>query len=217
MAMDDELRRFKTEINLTEYMAFHGYRKDHRESSKKITTMRHTDGDKLLVVLGSPNWVYCSIRNESDNGTIVDFLQNRTGLNFGQVRKELRPWIGEDRTKYHAETSDYSPKQKRASHDIATVLLNFGKMQPIKYHPYLSQRGIPAVILADRRLLGRIYIDRYQNAVFPHWRKGGELCGYEIKNKGFTGFAAGGEKGLWVTRGGDRVCALSLQKLPLIP
>jgi hypothetical protein len=23
------------------------------------------------------------------------------------------------------------------------------------------------------------------------------LCGYEIKNRGFTGFAAGGEKGLW--------------------
>jgi len=34
------------------------------------------------------------------------------------------------------------------------------------------------------------------NAVFPHFDAAG-LCGYEIKNRGFTGFAAGGEKGLW--------------------
>lgn len=32
------------------------------------------------------------------------------------------------------------------------------------------------------------------------------MCGYEIKNRGFTGFAAGGEKGLWLshTRRDDR-------------
>jgi hypothetical protein len=41
--------------------------------------------------------------------------------------------------------------------------------------------------------------------VFPHFDAAG-LCGYEIKNRGFTGFAAGGEKGLWFshTRRDDR-------------
>src|SRR5207247_4645773 len=34
------------------------------------------------------------------------------------------------------------------------------------------------------------------NTVFPHFDAAG-LCGYEIKNCGFTGFAAGGQKGLW--------------------
>ena len=34
------------------------------------------------------------------------------------------------------------------------------------------------------------------NTIFPHFDAAG-LCGYEIKNRGFTGFAAGGEKGLW--------------------
>ena len=41
--------------------------------------------------------------------------------------------------------------------------------------------------------------------MFPHFDNAG-LCGYEIKNRGFTGFAAGGEKGLWFshTRPDDR-------------
>ena len=32
--------------------------------------------------------------------------------------------------------------------------------------------------------------------IFPHHDRDG-LCGYEIKNKDFTGFAPGGTKGLW--------------------
>ena len=39
-------------------------------------------------------------------------------------------------------------------------------------------------------------IDSRGNTVFPHFDAAG-LCGYEIKNRGFTGFAAGGKKGLW--------------------
>jgi hypothetical protein len=47
--------------------------------------------------------------------------------------------------------------------------------------------------------------DSRGNTVFPHFDATG-LCGYEIKNRGFTGFAAGGEKGLWFshTRRDDR-------------
>ena len=36
----------------------------------------------------------------------------------------------------------------------------------------------------------------YRNAVFPHFDAEG-LCGYEIKNSGFTGFASGGTKAVW--------------------
>ncbi len=46
---------------------------------------------------------------------------------------------------------------------------------------------------------GRIHEDRHGNAIFPHYNRAG-LCGYEIKGPGFTGFAAGGVKGLWLSR-----------------
>jgi Toprim-like len=39
-------------------------------------------------------------------------------------------------------------------------------------------------------------MDMHGNAVFPHFDQLG-LCGYELKNRNFTGFAPGGEKGLW--------------------
>ncbi len=42
-------------------------------------------------------------------------------------------------------------------------------------------------------------MDARGNAVFPHFDAEG-LCGYEITNKGFTGFAAGASKGLWFSQ-----------------
>lgn len=45
-------------------------------------------------------------------------------------------------------------------------------------------------------------IDSRGNAVFPHFDLDG-LCGYEIKNRGFTGFARGGAKGLWLSNAQD--------------
>ena len=49
------------------------------------------------------------------------------------------------------------------------------------------------------RFAGRVRIDARGNAVFPHFDQEG-LCGYEIKNKGFTGFSSGGTKGLWLSQ-----------------
>ena len=42
-------------------------------------------------------------------------------------------------------------------------------------------------------------MDARSNVVFPHADRDGP-CGYEVKNRGFTGFAPGGEKGLWISR-----------------
>ena len=52
--------------------------------------------------------------------------------------------------------------------------------------------------MGPNRFAGRIRIDARGNAVFPHFDAEG-LCGYEIKNRGFTGFASGGSKGLWLS------------------
>src|SRR5262249_8588183 len=73
-------------------------------------------------------------------------------------------------------------------------------------YPYLEQdRRVPAGVLLSPRFVGRIRMDSRGNTVFPHF-DAAWLCGYEIKNRGFTGFAAGGQKGLWVshTRSDDR-------------
>ena len=64
-------------------------------------------------------------------------------------------------------------------------------------HPYLvHERALPASLLESPRFAGTVRIDARGNAIFPHHDADG-LCGYEIKNHGFTGFSKGGEKGLW--------------------
>ena len=48
------------------------------------------------------------------------------------------------------------------------------------------------------RFEGRIRTDDRGNAVFPHFDLEG-LRGYELKNVGYTGFASGGAKVLWLS------------------
>jgi hypothetical protein len=71
---------------------------------------------------------------------------------------------------------------------------------------YLEQeRGIPGAVLGSPRFAGKVRMDARRNAIFPHYDRDG-LAGYEIKNRNFTGFPKGGEKGLWFSaaRKGDR-------------
>ena len=73
-------------------------------------------------------------------------------------------------------------------------------MKPLVTHRYLEEkRAIPRELLANPRFAGCVLMDARSNAIFPHADKDGP-CGYEIKNQGFTGFAPGGEKGLWISR-----------------
>ncbi len=74
-------------------------------------------------------------------------------------------------------------------------------------HNYLrGERKISVGILRDERFADRVLTDYRGNAIFPHRGKAvvngkvtSIITGYEVKNRGFTGFAAGGEKGLWYT------------------
>jgi len=68
--------------------------------------------------------------------------------------------------------------------------------QPEGGHPYLLSRGVSSDTLTDPRFASMIRIDQRSNAVFPHYDSAG-LSGYELKNRGFTGFSRGGEKRVW--------------------
>jgi hypothetical protein len=199
MAYDPELEAFKTDIDLRHYAASRGYEQDKRkrESSRSSTIMRHSNGDKIIIKRGGDrHYVYFSVRDDSDNGSIIDFVQKRQGLNLGQVRKELRPWV-------HKFVSPSLPRfapLETTSKDRLRVESEYRAMKEARRHPYLEEvRLIPPELLESPRFAGRVRIDRNGNAVFPHFDQD-ELCGYEVKNRNFTGFAKGGEKGLWLSQ-----------------
>ena len=196
---DAELDSFKNGIDLRSYAAAQGYRLDRKESWRGSSVMRHPNGDKIIVKRsGDGHYVYFSVRDDADNGSIIDFVQKRMRVSLGAVRKELRPWIGQS----SILPAPFPPLPKTAK-DRMRVEAEFAKMRDALRHPYLeNERALPASLLGSERFAGRIRIDTRGNAVFPHFDEEG-LCGYEIKNKGFTGFASGGMKGLWLSHSRD--------------
>lgn len=191
---NDELDQFKSRINLAEYAAAQGYEFDRRESSRNSAVMRR-ESDKIIVATEiDGHGVYFSVRDNQDNGSIVDFVQRRKGLNLGQIRKELRPWLGTE----PLPVLERIRKPEPSSTDRRAVIGSFAQMQaqPESGHPYLLSRGISAATLTDPRFAPMICQDHRGNAIFPHY-DGGGLSGYELKNVGFTGFSRGGEKRVW--------------------
>lgn len=186
-----ELDAFKREIDLRHFAISLGYEVDRRESWRGSTVLR--SGADKIVVKRNPNghYVFFSVRDDHDHGTVIDFLQRRQNLNLGAVRQMLRPWMG------RPPVAPRLPEPQPTRPDRMRVEREYGLMADALRHPYLeNERGLPASVLASTRFTGRVRIDRRGNAVFPHFDVQG-LCGYEIKNQGFTGFAAGGKKGLW--------------------
>ena len=197
---DTELERFKTSIDLRTYAASLGYWRDARESwqARRYASperrqdprqVRHQEGAESLGLL-------LVSRSDDDHGSIIDFVQHRLKLRLGAVRKELRPWLGEPPVPVPV-----FPPPVRTNNDHTSVEIEYAKMQDAPRHSYLeNERALPASLLGLERFAGRVRMDARGNAVFPHFDQEG-LCGYEIKNKGFTGFASGGTKGLWLSHG----------------
>jgi len=192
---DPELENFKTDIDLRTFAAGQGYSLDRKESYRGSAVMRHSNGDKIIIKRDADDhYIYFSVRDDADHGTIIDFAKRRLGLSVGAVRKELRPWVG-----MPSSTLPPYPPLPRVVKDRLRVEREFMRMDDAPRHPYLlNERGIAAEVLSSERFAGTIRIDDRGNAAFPHFDADG-LSGYELKNRGFTGFASGGSKGLWLS------------------
>lgn len=203
-----ELERFKTEINLVEYVEAQGYEIDRRESSRSSAVMRSGD-DKIIVATGTDgHGIYFSVKDPSDRGTIIDFVQRRLGLNLGQIRKELRPWIGELSAPPRRKPLNQRPqKPVPSTSDRQAVQAAWQRMNPGPAAYLTRERGLSETILSDQRFASTMRSDARGNAVFAHFDNEG-ISGFELKNKGFTGFASGGQKGLWKSANVDSASAL---------
>jgi hypothetical protein len=159
--------------------------------------MRHPlSNDKIVIKRGHDgHYVYFSVRDDRDNGSIIDFVQNRQRISIGAVRKELRPWTGQP----PMPVPSFAPLRKTTK-DRMKVEATYARMKDATGgHPYLErERALPGSLLIQERFAGRIRIDDRGNAVFPHFDAEG-LSGYELKNVAFTGYAPGGSKALWMS------------------
>lgn len=199
MNRDDELQRFKTDIDLISYCAGCGFEIDQTESSRTSTIMRRgpqKSGEKIGVAVDTDgHWVYSDLRNDGKGGSIIDFVQHTQKLNLGQVRKELRSAAGiinEIPIAQRPKRPERSTASRQAvQHAYLKTQVTNGR------HAYLQNvRGIDSQILNDPRFNGMVKIDERGNAIFPHYDNKG-LSGYEIRGEGYKGFSKHGEKSIW--------------------
>ena len=212
--MDEELDRFKR-INLCEFAASRGYHLIRREKTRgggsrgstgSSLLMRHTTTDDKIVVRldRDDHWTYFSVRDDRDNGTIVDFLQHRGSRSLVDVRHELRAWSGEHRSRVPPE---YIPTRGAQPRDLRVLNETFSRAQPRSSSSYLNSRGIHPETLGCQRFAGTWRVDNRGDLLFPHYdRLAGErrLCGFERKNARFAGFSTGGTKTIWTSNAGEQ-------------
>jgi hypothetical protein len=202
LSRSDELDQMKR-IDLCQYVASRGFVLDRRQSSRHSAVMKHANGDKLIIARArSGQFIYFNAKG-SDNGSIIDFIQTRDRVLLGEVRKMLRPWIGGSASP-PPELPTVSMELQPSEHDTARVLATWMKARPVRAtHRFLEeQRRIPRRILTHPIFEDRIREDERGNALFPHFNQAG-LCGFEVKNVGWTGFSPGGVKGLACSRPQD--------------
>ncbi len=216
MRRSEELDQFKSQINLVEYAQNNGYEIDPKKSSTNCIVLKDDRGDKILVGLDETDnhYFYYSLKNQTDKGSIIDFIQKRKNLNLGEVRKELRPWTNNNYSPISKPTSKPSTKLTPTSKDRYQIVAQFESFPTINNHPHLNQRGISQDTINDPRFKETIYLDSRNNAIFPHFDRDG-ICGYEIRNQNFKGFASGGTKGLWVSKSGQNDQKLVICESPL--
>jgi hypothetical protein len=198
---DPELEEFKC-FDLRVYAASQGYKigKGKSESSRGSSAMYHDNGDKIIIKRDIDNhYVYFSV-HQKHNGTIIDLVQHLKNLSFGRVRQELRPYVGRGQGRIPSSPLPVYEPLPAVPKNLIAVAKEYELMQDTPAHAYLVEvRGIPSALLESERFAGLVRRDQYGNAVFPHFNEKG-LCGFEKKNKDFTGFASGGEKGLGISR-----------------
>jgi hypothetical protein len=205
--VDEELDRFKR-INLCEYAISRGYRLVRREGTRGSTAsslvLRHSaTDDKIVARLDRDgHWTYFSVRDERDNGTIIDFALRRGSRTIAAVREELGAWAGELRPATVA-----LPSASTVQSDRAIVRAAYARALTVPNHPYLNARGIRPETLACPRFRGAWRVDGRGDLLFPHRDGPGpeDICGFERKNSRFAGFSAGGSKAVWASnvRGDD--------------
>lgn len=219
-----DLDAYKREINLVEYAISCGYELRKKESYRAARVLKHTGDDHKIVVAkdaSDGHWVYFAIRPNNqvkgrgfargaDNGSIVDFILSRDPrADMKRVHEECRRWLGRpDPLPTHPEHDVVASRP--TERDRFKVALSYEAASVAPGNTYLQERGLSLQTLQDTRFRDSWRTDGRGNALFLH-RDADGISGFELKNRGFTGFASGGIKSLWCStaRAGDKTLVVA--------
>ncbi len=186
-----ELERFKIEINLVELASCYGYECIKRESSRSSVVMMHPDGDKIVVATAPDgHGVFFSVREDGCGGSVIDLVMYREQVQLGRARQVLRRCLSPE---YLQSRSAVHYRPQALPVDASGLYARWLRMRPYG-GGYLEGRGLSQQTIAV--FADRIRLDDRGNVAFRHDDLH-NFAGWEMKNKGFTGFSGGGKKALF--------------------
>ena len=204
MNADEELRRFKTDINLSEFAASRGFVKDCKKTSERSTTMHRGDDQTIIIAKAKVSGIYMYFQRgiNGNNGTIVDFCQWEYNGNLGATRQHLRPWMGwSNRPKIDPDS--FTRKFEGVEKSELDMIKEFTELWAIDdtrakgVYDFLRSRGLSQLLVNHWRFKEHLRTDLHSNVIFPHYTLKKNVVGWEIKNRKFTGFPKGSAKSAW--------------------
>ncbi len=197
---DEELERFKQQINIAEVARTFGYRLDERSQRTSYRMKNPNTGSKIIVATAEDGHGIFFDTQGSAGGSVIDLVKWQMGINLGHARKYLREYSGQHQFSF--PTAPTYPPPERMSRDRAGVFTAWAAMRPYR-GGYLESRALAPRTIA--KFSDAIRTDPRGNACFLH-EDGKGIAGYEIKNRSFTGFAAGGRKALFACPIAEAIC-----------
>jgi hypothetical protein len=206
--MDDELDRFKRDISIVDLaQSEFGYELIKTQSSQVYFVLQK-DKQKIIVTRDKKDGhdVYFNPGDKSHSGSIIDFVKHQVddnNIKLVRVRQLLRPWAPGAKKPAIKKPQAAPVRPVAVEKDRAAVLAAWMSMKPYAGTYLTNIRKLkPEIIKAFD-----VREDDHGNACFKHMKAGEGVVGYEYKNapkpgtdKTFTGFAAGGEKALFIKR-----------------
>jgi hypothetical protein len=195
-SQDAELAEMRAEISCAVLLEQHPppWQLDKKESTRHCLKYRRAKGEILLVTHQGRGWWDPGSRAKGDVFGLMQYLS--PGLNFGAVRKALRPFIGLS----PAFPAHERPSIKRAPDVPFTVKWELRRL-PSPGSPtwrYLTEtRGLPGPVVTEAISAGVLREGPYASAWFAHLGHDGCLTGIEMRGPDYRGFSPGGEKTLF--------------------
>ena len=167
---------------------------DRHESSRRCLKYRRGAGEIVIVTHGGAGWWDPNSDAKGDVFSLVQHLE--PGLNFGEVRKVLRPLAGV-RPDF---TPDERARDRRAP--LIPIAQRWARRPRLRRHSdvwrYLAGRGLTEEVLTAAALSDVVRDGPHGSAWFPHRDAAGLVVHVDVRGPTYKGSLTGGSKALFV-------------------
>ena len=172
---------------------------DQRESTRRCLKYRRGSGEVLIVNHDGRGWWDPMSRAKGDVFTLAQHLD--PGLNFGQVRRLLRPFIG------LSPSYPALPRRRERQAPPVPVAQRWARRAPVRSGSpawdYLTRtRALPAAVVLAAIQAGVLREGPHASAWFAHQDHAGRLTGIEMRGPAWRSFSPNGSKTLFRLPGG---------------